>query len=612
MFSNKSKEFATLAQNVNDLKIITRKYASVIEQIKEETNFLPNKSKLRQRLWYIQNNTIEHPRCKTCGNPILIWHNENMPEYCSTKCQCCAVDVKNKRLQTRHQQCISSAKNLLKNKEFLEEQFFILKKTSKQIAEELNVSYYDILRQFKKHFKITSINQLIEYAKQVRDIRILVSYKNQQDRIIIEQINQQTSFLPNKSEIRERLWYIENNTQRPPKCKICDNNVKWNHTNQEFYTYCSAKCQGKDSDIITKREQTNLQKTGRRYWNQQHITIDAISKLQDKDWMHNQHFVLKKPLTTIAEELNVHPLLPAQYLDRYDINGHFWYNSQPTQDIANYISSTINLDIITNNRQIIAPYEIDIFIPVKKIAIEFNGIYWHSENNGIDRDYHLKKTLLCEKNNIRLIHIFESAWRYKKEIVISRLNTILNAKCIRKINGRDCFIRELNNSTTSNFINANHIQGHINSKINIGLFYNEELVAIMTFGKPRFDKKYQYELLRYCSSINTIIHGGASKLFNYFINEYNPQNIITYSDKSWNTGKLYRILGFEFSHTSGPNYWYFKNNSYTLHSRVKFQKHKLSKILKIFDPSLTEWENMKNNGYNRIWDCGNDVWAWQK
>ena len=156
------------------------------------------------------------------------------------------------------------------------------------------------------------------------------------------------------------------------------------------------------------------------------------------------------------------------------------------------------------------------------------------------------------------------------------------------------------------------MQGVDNSSVRLGLFYENELISAMTFGKSRYDKKVQYEMYRFCNKLNTNIVGGASKLFSFFVNTYDPQSIISYSDRRYFDGILYVKLGFKFIQNTTPNYFYIFNNYTTLKSRISFQKHKLKKILPIFDPLLTEWENMKNNGFDRIWDCGNGKWVWKK
>ena len=141
----------------------------------------------------------------------------------------------------------------------------------------------------------------------------------------------------------------------------------------------------------------------------------------------------------------------------------------------------------------------------------------------------------------------------------------------------------------------------------LGLFYKNRLVAVMTFGKPRFNKKFSWELIRYATLFNFNIVGGAGKLLNYFKHNYSG-SIITYADRRWSEGNLYKKLGFDFKGYTKPNYFYTKNLLRL--SRYKCQKHKLKNLLKEnFDPNLSEHQNMNNNKFYKIWDCGNMIFT---
>ena len=268
-------------------------------------------------------------------------------------------------------------------------------------------------------------------------------------------------------------------------------------------------------------------------------------------------------------------------------------------DFLKKIISTVQI----NTRKVIIPQELDIYIPEKKLAIEFDGLYWHSECNKPIKDYHLNKTLDCEKQGIQLIHIFENEWLTKQDIVKSRLKNLLSIYN-KTIYARKCQIKEIDSKISKEFQEENHIQGAVNSKVNLGLYYQDELISLMTFGKCRFDKHHEWELLRFCNKLGYHIPGAASKLLSYFEETYKPTSLVSYADRRWSQGKVYEKLGFKFSHSSAPNYWYWKNSE-LLESRVKYQKHKLKNLLENFDESKTEVENMKANGYNRIFDCGN-------
>lgn len=265
-----------------------------------------------------------------------------------------------------------------------------------------------------------------------------------------------------------------------------------------------------------------------------------------------------------------------------------------------------------NDRTIIHPLELDLFLIDYNIAIEVNGLYYHSEiSGGKDKNYHLKKTKLCEENNITLLHIFEDEILSNKEIVFSKLkNMISQGK--KGIYARNCILSLIDSKTKNFFLDANHLQGGDKSSIGLGAFYKDELVSVMSFSKGRkcLNSRTidgQWELSRFCSKLNTNVIGIASKLLTHFEREYNPNKITTYADRRWSTGNLYDKIGFEFSHFSKPNYWYYKYGYYVRYHRFNYRKNVLHKKLEQFNPDLTEWENMQINGWDRIWDCGTYV-----
>lgn len=264
-----------------------------------------------------------------------------------------------------------------------------------------------------------------------------------------------------------------------------------------------------------------------------------------------------------------------------------------------------------NNNKIM---ELDFFIPSLNIGIEIDGLYWHSENaGGKNKHYHINKTNICKELNIQLIHIFSDEFQNWEKIE-NRLRQLLNIAGV-SIYARKCAIKELTSKTCNEFLNKYHLQNKDTSFYRIGLYYNNILVSVMTFSKLRKCLGYKskdnvYELSRFCTLHNHYVVGGASKLLNHFIKKYNPFKIITYADRRWSNGEFYKKIGFYMDHISPPNYWYIKGDTKRLH-RFGFRKNVLDKKLKIFDKNLTEWENMKNNRWDRIWDCGNFVFIKQ-
>lgn len=264
-----------------------------------------------------------------------------------------------------------------------------------------------------------------------------------------------------------------------------------------------------------------------------------------------------------------------------------------------------------NNKKFIhdgVKYELDIFIPDLKIGIEIDGLYWHSESK-VGKTYHRDKTIFFMKNyGIQVIHVFENEWHQKKDIVKSIIQSKLGIN--RKIYARNTNIVLIDSTVARSFLDENHIQGYIPSSIRLGLYHNNELSAVATFGKSRYNRNYEFELLRFSTTKFINVVGGFSKMIMYFIRNY-TKSLISYVDLRYFDGHGYIKNGFKPIHVTEPNYFYF-NNNHTLHSRIEYQKHKLKSKLSKYNDSLTEYENMANNGYSRIYDCGNMVVEFSK
>jgi len=271
---------------------------------------------------------------------------------------------------------------------------------------------------------------------------------------------------------------------------------------------------------------------------------------------------------------------------------------------------------------------VEIDFLVNNIGIELHGLGTHATTYNFDminnmfvskpKNYHLNKLESAEAQNINLLQFWNTELYQKfkivKSIILNRLNETEHSEYARK-----CYVKEIDKSISDQFLEKHHIQGSVrNDSVRLGLFHKktDNLVSVMTFGTARFSE-HEWELYRFATYINCRVVGAAGKLFKHFIRNYNPSSIVSYSDRRlFNSGKLYSTLGFKLDHISAPNYWYFEKNktehNARLYHRVQFQKHKLSKILGVFDSSLTEWQNMENNNYLRIYDCGNKVYVYKK
>ena len=290
--------------------------------------------------------------------------------------------------------------------------------------------------------------------------------------------------------------------------------------------------------------------------------------------------------------------------------------SKYEREIYDFISSVYSGVIVTNTKQVISPFEVDVYLPDLKFAIELNGLYFHSEiSGGRDKHYHLAKTIKANKLGIRLLHIFEDEWKTKSEIIKSMLLSRIG-KIKTNLHARSMILSYPSSDEKNAFLKNNHLQGVDKSSIFIGLYDSKELISLMTFGPLRTvlgskSVQDQYELVRFCTKLGVSCRGSFSKLMTYFVSLKNPSKIITYADQRFSveTSNVYSKNGFNYISTTKPNYFYMKNHDSRLH-RFNFPKHKLVKLG--HDISMSEWEIMQSMGYDRIWDCGHLKYEWNK
>jgi hypothetical protein len=261
-------------------------------------------------------------------------------------------------------------------------------------------------------------------------------------------------------------------------------------------------------------------------------------------------------------------------------------------EIINYIKSIYNGLLIFNNRQILNGNEIDIYIPEFKLAIECNGTYWHSESNGRKENYHITKLEKCNELGIDFLTIWDYDWDTKRDIIKSIISSKLHKNF--KIYARKCELVVIDNNTEIQFLEKNSLSGYSPSSKCIGLIHNNELVQVMSI----LEHEHSIDLIQICSKLGTNIVGGASKLFKY-IKSINNSVIMSYSKKDIFNGNIYKKLGFSLSYSTSPICYYTKDYM----------------VLDTYDNiMLNEVLNVLNNiedHYDRVWDCGIDVWVYK-
>lgn len=425
----------------------------------------------------------------------------------------------------------------------------------------------------------------------------------------LDSIIKRTEYLNNVS-FAERIYHIEHNLYSLPKCLVCGKeNNRFYSSKVGYKDACSFECANQLVDYSSKKlshRKMALEKYKQKYVSDPDYEVNILNPDE-----YLEGSLLKVMFKHICGQ---------EYVYESDYQGHlkcpkcFPIRSKKQYEIYEWLNQ-FNVNCIFNDRQLIKPKELDIL--TETFAIEYDSLMFHSSGKSnwgaLDNESHanhISKLISVESKGIQLFRIFSNEWHSKqniwKSVILSKLNLT------NRIYARKTVVRQVSSNEAVLFENDNHLQGSGISSIRLGLEYNGQLVSLMTFGKSRFNKNYEYELIRFCSLINTTVVGGASKLLKYFENTYKPKSLISYANRRWSQGNLYEKLGFEKIRETKPNYFYFKGgDNSVLESRNKYQKHKLSGLLEHFDSSLSETENMFNNGYRKIYDCGNLVFVKQ-
>lgn len=358
--------------------------------------------------------------------------------------------------------------------------------------------------------------------------------------------------------------------------------------------------------------------------------LDKLLQFKENPVEFLQRYDHKLSLKELSKDLGIVDSSAGFLLHKYNVPQDMiaYTYSYMEDEVYDFLCTILSKEqIVRNTFRIITPYELDIYIPKYNFAIECNPTsshnssigMWRKDDKPLSPSYHKMKTDLCEKENIFLYHVFGYDWTWHKDIVKSMIANYLGATQT-KIYGRKTQMKEVDSKIARQFLDNNHRQGYSNSSIRLGLYYNDELVSLMTFGKPRSTigtskgkAEFEYELVRFCNKLNTSVIGGASKLFTYFVKTYNPESIISFSDRAHTKGNLYKILGFEDIRHSTPGYvWVsYKDKAY---SRLNAQKSNIKQFLKDdkIDLTQTEKEIMEQHNFVQVYDSGTITWLWKR
>ena len=590
----------------NHIKNIAPNILQEIENHIKKFNLIP--INFNDALYYYLNNVIVQNTCKICNKSINL-----SSQYCSNACK--KSDIKfiiNKTQQTLFNKNGSISPLGSKNAKLKKKQTSLKKYGKEHPSSNENI---------KNKIKDTNINTYKD--PNIRN-KLSASIKNAHNKNhddIVKKIKQ-TNFektgeyttLTSDSIKKIKKTLKEKYDTINPFLIHDDTYKKAGESSTLFFSIDENK-----QKSINKRTKTNLIKYGgdpNHYplfiERRKHKTKEKIqSKIDDKILNYDNFGILTCLCNKYQHEYKISTTLLNSRLRHKNVICTIcnipinYFQSSEENELYNFISKYISCQ--QNNKKLLPKFEADILIEDKKLIFEFNGIYWHSDIYK-GKNYHQIKTSEFKKIGYKVIHIWEDLWYDKKEIIYDKIKHLLELSEI-KIGARNCVIEAINTETTKNFLNENHIQGFNKSCFyNVGLFYNNELVYVISLSRRKFlGNKDSYELLRVCCKLNYTIIGGFTKLFNHILIKY-PGNYISYADLSWGEGNMYKHAGFKLKGYTKPNYWYIIDN----HRYHRYTYRKSELVKRGYDKNKTEFQIMDNDiKALRIYDCGNAVWEYK-
>lgn len=460
---------------------------------------------------------------------------------------------------------------------------------------------------------------------------------------------------PDDISFQEKLYLYQHNLIEPPKCPTCGGKLGLINARIGYKKYCSCKCMNSNPDKKAAIKNTNMERYGgpapcsnkeiqakmertcmEKYGHRNALQVPTIKKKVFNTIIERyggilgaSEVLMEKARKTSLERYGVpsssqcpevKAKVRATMLERYGVTNPCLLNpagaapSSQEYSIRSWLDEW-NIPYTFNDRTILRPMELDIYIPSKQMAIECNGCYWHCDQEK-PKNYHLKKFQDCKDRGIQLIQIWEDWMIRKPEVVKSFLQAKLGI-CNQTFPARKCQVREIDYRMATDFLEANHIQGKCQSNVRLGLFHQDRLVAVMCFNRrsgvsgSRVIMNSEVELIRFCNLKNTRVVGGAGKLLDYYIKHYHPALVTSFSSNDISNGQLYRSLGFTSDNKSSESYWYIEPHTFQRYHRSIFSRSGISDKwpeYKIDDKSWTERSVMDLKGYMRIYDAGTTCW----
>ena len=573
------------------------------------TPFLPEVSTTR-RLWHVWNNTYSVPKCQ-CGVDVN-WDivKQTYRAYCSRSCT--GIYLKRPKIHIDIIQCANAGcTNTVK---------FSDGNWKKCCSKVCSLSYRSDLRATPEEVQECISSLPIDYPY----IKFVTAYRS-----VHNSIYDTTSHLPVSYQIQDRIKWMQGDlkTKREKmisaissfgvvdssvstilharaitnttiiKCLLCSNNRIYTGAGR-FSKFCGSECKTiYHAQVKQARADKAIAIALNKLAGPQNRNTNVF--LNNSDWLRTKHLDEKWTKQQLAIFLSVDKETITNRFKSFNIKSVRHPGNAVERQIVQLLGQYYTGSIVTNSRSIIAPKELDVYLPELKLAIEYCGLYWHSDvHERITNKYHADKLKACNDLGIRLITIFEDEWLHKRTIVENKLLEVIGQSTAMTVYARKTTCVILTNTERKQFLLDYHIQGDKYGAVAIGLKFEGKIVATMVLS----DNASMWYIERYATACN--VPGGFSKLLKWFERQYVPTEVVTFADLRWSEGKLYSNNGFTLSGILPPDYSYIDSSTIKRKHKSGFRHSSLASKLVNYDPLKSEYENTKAAGIGRIWDCG--------
>lgn len=540
------------------------KYSEELDYIRNYTSFLDVNAPFPQRAWHVLNSKPTEKTCPICGNTIK-WgrYSYNYATYCGPSCSSQSEEVRSAAIER------SIAKSGYEHHTQAPEHKAAYRKL---MIERYGVSSFSQTDEFKARSVATFLDR---YGVTNPMKNSQVKAKTVETNMVRYGASHALKTEPVKQQQRE--------------------------TNMARYGGPSPT---NSPEVRSKQIDTMNDRYGVANAKHMHMTQAQLSVLRDPTKL--EQLCEKMSADHIAAHLDVDVTTVYGYIHRHGLASVYLKSTSGVERmVAEYVGS-LGVTMVRNTRSIIAPLELDIYLPEHNIAIEVNGVYFHSEIVGKGAEYHYNKWRMCYDKGIQLLSYFDDEINASWPVIKAQIAESVGKTTAKLIYAQDCMIDEIEYSCAiKDFVNSNsiyHAPDHV-TKVLVAR-YGERIAATLCLEEAGGCT----HIVSYACDIECIVDGMLERFVSYYAKTYNFKGTVcVVSDNCHSNGAIYKQAGFLKHSDIPPDFMYFRSGPREAKSR-----YTLDSIAAQFDVTvdgMTEWDLLQQQGYSRVWDCGKIKWV---